>query len=628
MAIRSARLALAGVLLLLQLPLASAAQPLDKFGGTFGELRPEQQLLVRRWMADYGSLVKRKLDAEKVYNELPLSARTTFQAVTHALLSTPLTTASGKSMGTALDLIDIVERVAGQVPGARGDRQFRIYVYLKRDAVSKLYASREFRRTHDNTVYHIGYPINFRQQGGVPSAQISVARTGRRADIDVDYRSSAGVSALVSGHLTSANSDVRAGQNVMTHNRRWDGLSNWWKDLMAAFLDRPALNESVVGFASGAERERRRIARGPIHEAVYAYLKDWLVEQEPEELLPLISIKAYPCVAEFGGDSHPDSKLALSRILRQMMERNRSLGRVERLEDVVHAVSYRLPDSLPVQHPYGKLFSLQEVPDDVAWAIDCRIRYRLQMAESVPRPPHRLNRTFVVSMRVKNPKEPRAFLVQTWQQEAGEWRLVSFDIKRNTMTPPENLLESVEQLPPAGSPAAQIAKQAEDLFDTLLLKKNVSESMKFFLPESYACDAYSDPSPAQGSMHAAAGTADAKRLSGFLEELVRQSLPGDKLEAVMAAVEAGHPDLKLLIHRRESAFFLAEVTGELQGMSQCGAAEPSQRTRAAAAARPGSMMATAFRLIQPQGEESAVVTLYWKMSEGRWRVASYSVATD
>jgi hypothetical protein len=94
-----------------------------------------------------------------------------------------MTSGSGKPLGAAVDLVELVERVAGTVPGARGDSQYRIYVYLKPGAVDTLYNSKEFKRDRDNTVFQIGYPINFRQQGGVPSIQISVARTGRRADI-------------------------------------------------------------------------------------------------------------------------------------------------------------------------------------------------------------------------------------------------------------------------------------------------------------------------------------------------------------------------------------------------------------------------------------------------------------
>jgi hypothetical protein len=66
----------------------------------------------------------------------------------------------------------------------------------------------QFKRRADNSVFHKGYPVNYRE-GGTPSVQISIALDGRPADVDVDYRASSFPSALFNGHLTSATSDVR-----------------------------------------------------------------------------------------------------------------------------------------------------------------------------------------------------------------------------------------------------------------------------------------------------------------------------------------------------------------------------------------------------------------------------------
>jgi hypothetical protein len=573
---------------------------------------------------EYRAIFKRQLSPETLYDQLPMSARTTFQAVTHALMNSKLTSEDGKPMGTALDLIDLVERISGQVPDARGDRQFRIYVYLKPGALNKLHTAREFKRGHDNTVYHIGYPINFRQQGGVPSIQISVARTGKRADIDVDYRSSSPVKALVSGHLTSANSDVRAGNNASVHNRRWNGLADWWRELMAVFIEKPAPEEPAEGLTPGAEAERKRIARGPIHEAIHAYLDDWLIKRRPEELLPLFSIKAYPCVAELGGDARPDSRLALVRILEQMKSRNRALGSVKRLEDVVSAVSYKLPDSAAVSHPYERLFSLQEVPEDVAWAIDCRVRYKLQLAEPIPRPPHKFNKTFVVSMRIKDPKEPQSFVVQTWAKEGPEWRLTSIDVKRKTMSPPPDLLAGAvsSQVPDADS--ERVSEEAGKLLERWLMKKQPAEAAKYFLPESFACNAYAEGQPARREPAAA----DSKLLMAFLDEVAKEAVPAQRLDGVIASVEAEHHELKPLPHSRSAAFLLSEIRGDLLRMSDCRFDPRTLRSRQPSKPPEGKGLATSFRLVQLQGEEGASITLYWKRSSEGWRVSSYAVIAD
>ena len=52
--------------------------------------------------------------------------------MTHALLNAKLTDAHGKSLGRAIDLVDVVDEVMGEGSGVGGDRlQFRLYVYLK-----------------------------------------------------------------------------------------------------------------------------------------------------------------------------------------------------------------------------------------------------------------------------------------------------------------------------------------------------------------------------------------------------------------------------------------------------------------------------------------------------------------
>jgi hypothetical protein len=94
-----------------------------------------------------------------------------------------------------------------------------------------LEGSREFKRGAGNTVYHRGYPVNYRQHGGTPTIQISCATDGKRADVDVDYRSSKFPVAILNGHMTSSNSDVRAGNIHAWLINRWTGFASWWKSI-------------------------------------------------------------------------------------------------------------------------------------------------------------------------------------------------------------------------------------------------------------------------------------------------------------------------------------------------------------------------------------------------------------
>jgi hypothetical protein len=152
-------------------------QPPGSFGGKFETLRPEQQRLGVGWVAEYNRVTDKSTAPAQAYDTMSPSTRTTFEAVTHALLTSTLTASNGSSLGTGLDPVQLVEAVHGQITGVRGDHQFRIYGLLKPDALDRLYRSQEFKRTRDNTICRIGYPINFRQQGGVPSLQVSVTRT-------------------------------------------------------------------------------------------------------------------------------------------------------------------------------------------------------------------------------------------------------------------------------------------------------------------------------------------------------------------------------------------------------------------------------------------------------------------
>jgi len=187
----------------------------QQFHGTYEELNPTQKKLIDDWYAEYNQLTHDNSKPTE-YNQFSVSTRTTFEGVTHALMTTKLTDKSGKSMGSAIDLVQSIEAINGKVPRARGDLQFRVYVVLKPDAIEKLKASSEFFRDRDNTVFHHGYPLNYRQDGGTPSIQVSVAKDARHADVDVDYRSAKFPQGLVNGHLTAANSDVRARGNTQS----------------------------------------------------------------------------------------------------------------------------------------------------------------------------------------------------------------------------------------------------------------------------------------------------------------------------------------------------------------------------------------------------------------------------
>ena len=101
-----------------------------ELGKSYTALRPEQKRLVDDFVRRYNTTTGSKLVSEQAYDNARLSVRTTFDAVTHALLNAKITDAHGKSLGRAIDLVDATDEVMGEASGVGGDRQFRLYVYL------------------------------------------------------------------------------------------------------------------------------------------------------------------------------------------------------------------------------------------------------------------------------------------------------------------------------------------------------------------------------------------------------------------------------------------------------------------------------------------------------------------
>ena len=78
-------------------------QTLPQFGGAYSGLDARRQQLVDDWVARFTKTTGQKLEAGPFYDEiLSFSSKTTFDAVTHALMTSRLTDASGTAIGDAL----------------------------------------------------------------------------------------------------------------------------------------------------------------------------------------------------------------------------------------------------------------------------------------------------------------------------------------------------------------------------------------------------------------------------------------------------------------------------------------------------------------------------------------------
>jgi hypothetical protein len=87
------------------------------FGGSYDQLAQPQQELIDDWFERLGIMLDKEFQPAEEYNRLPLSSRTTFEAVTHALMTTELTDSESKHLGTGLDIIEHLETIRGHIPG-------------------------------------------------------------------------------------------------------------------------------------------------------------------------------------------------------------------------------------------------------------------------------------------------------------------------------------------------------------------------------------------------------------------------------------------------------------------------------------------------------------------------------
>ena len=215
-------------------------QPAPRFGGAYAGLDARRQRLVDDWVARFVKTTGQQMEPGPFYDEiLSLSTKTTFDAVTHALMTTQLTDRIGRGAGRRAG----ARRAGGCRQGRGGRRAGRSAVPdvrpPRRRRVDTLERSQQFKRGVDNSVYHKGYPTNYREQGGMPSIQISIApgppARGHRRRLSLVEPSR---SALFNGHLTASNSDVRAGNNYDRHLNRWTGFQNWWRSFFGVRQER------------------------------------------------------------------------------------------------------------------------------------------------------------------------------------------------------------------------------------------------------------------------------------------------------------------------------------------------------------------------------------------------------
>ena len=558
--------------------------------------------------------------------------------MTHALGKTTLTDQNGQSLGSPLDLIEYLEAIEGKVESGRSDEQFRLYVRLVPDAVDNLERSREFFRDDDNVRYHRGYPLSFRQnETRVPSIQFSIMIDGTRADIDVDYRSAKFPAALVNGHLTAANSDVRAGDNIITHQARWEGFVDWWRGLFG--LGGIGDMEDAYEFERQADYEipdtpRRGDER--IDVAVHDFLQAWFVEQNSLVAASYVSRRADECVALEGGDVEAfDYGLARYMLIQSMEQDSAELGRVERLEDILTGVRLDRPGIRVVGQPHHAQFVLYGVTNDAASRFDCANRMKV----GPRREPRRVRRDapledfgyFASAFYVELPQRGGYTLGLLWFREKGFWRIASYQVEPHGKAEGETTLDirpahELAEIPRvAGDP--EFIQAVDTFVEAWLVEKNIDRAMDYVAPSSLPCINRvlgADEAPIESLAE------QKERLRSGLERTAEHLGPVSRLEEVIASAPLWDPDLREVIHEREDAYSLFSVSdrkGEAAGCEQrIGRARGAPASEPEAPPSYGRFFASSFS-IQTVAGETVALLLGWTRQGEDWRIYTYRVVS-
>ena len=599
---------------------ATGAQPAPaQFGGSYSALDARRRQLVDDFVVRFAAATNTKPAPGLFYDEqVVLSSKTTFDAITYALQRTTLTDASGQRLGDALEIIEHVESIHGQIDNASGDHQFRMYVVLKAGTLDLLNRSREFKREGDNTIYHHGYPINYRQPGGAPSIQISIALDGRRADIDVDYRSSSFPASLFNGHLTAANSDVRAGNNYDRHTGRWDGFQNWWRNFFGVGLS--ASPDSGPDQRSQILPRTPRIGDQKMEVMMEDFLKAWLVEGNVPEAMGYVSPRSYACLAQDSDDpfrvDRGTAPFILSRNLKAAYD---SIGPHTSLEGLTVGVRLTIPSLRLVNQPHHAQYVIYSVPDDVAAAFDCESRLRLAEPKKSRR---RYGTYFGATFNVNTPTGRDHSIALLWAREDDFWKIVSWK--------GEPAGDDQEQRDAA--PAVKTVKikadetlvaAARGFLESWLLQKDYDAAFRYVSPTAYACyDLVRGPDQA-----AAASLEDAgRKIRAGLERAGEQIGERRSVDDFVQGVQPVHPSIRVMEHRYSRTFALGSLPAALAEASDC-----SHRARGATVnGDPQPEYGNAFGMtvrFKTVGGEAPVLRILWRKDPEAWRITAYGIET-
>jgi hypothetical protein len=591
----------------------------QEIGKSYARLLPEQRRLVDDYIRHYNETTGGKVIPQEAYDNARLSVRTTFDSVTHALLKANLTDVSGKNLGLAIDLVEGVDEVMGEESTAGGDRQFRVYVYLKPNAMDILTKSQEFYRDRDNSVYHKGFPISYRLKNGPPSIQFSISRDTRMADVDVDYRSSGFPKGLLNGHLTASNSDVRAGNNLDKHDQRWTGLNGWWREVFG-----------ILGSGGKPPKEAttERLSKIPLNPAIKAsqgidksahdFLNSWVVDKQPKLSVAYLSRRSYPCLEAITKKNRKPVAPGMVRlvVLTAMNQFNDATAAAGSVGDVFEPADQWLPELKETKNAYAREFRLISVPSDLGEDVECVAA--LDDGEG-KRP---LEKYYGTSFRSKQAGSGRKTMSLLWAQESGYWKIIAIHIEDSSdagILPEQGAATApTEEGPESISADPDMVEAITDFYQTWIVKRQSTEAFEFVSQRSYQC--LGPPFKGEESLE------PAKRIVSALDRVLKRVATGNNFYNLMSSVQPVNDLLRPVEQADSQAFAIMAVPDQKADSFLCQNRHLPEKTQELSPdeATYGAYYLSASRLTFGE-EQSPALLLLWTKELARWKIVAWAV---
>ena len=266
------------------------------------ELDAKQVALFEQHTAEYNARSGRTYTPQQAFDALSLSQQTTFDAVTHALMRSELTDEAGSPLGSPIDLLAGIDRIAGQVRRPR----WRSTVPALRPAEARRARRprkepRVLPRSREHRVPRRLSAVASSDWQGTEHAVFAVRGRpgGHRRRLPVQPVAAG----AVQRPLDVRELDVRVGENPRFHNARWNGFIAPWQDVFGRLNDdtepnpRSAERRSPAGAHAASVRPAARSGPERIEDAVQEFLTDWLVRRRADQA-PRCAVAARLCLSQ------------------------------------------------------------------------------------------------------------------------------------------------------------------------------------------------------------------------------------------------------------------------------------------------------------------------------------------